>query len=765
MARGTVSARVLAALLLLGAQTACQRGSTSTPERPETLTYDLVERVFTADHVAERRSVLFGTPAAEAFAAGGLETLDWGRTGTPAAALRRRAAIALPGADDSARVLVLDLEPAPDTQPQALRLFLRGLPVARVALAPGRRGYRFELPAPPAGKGPALRLFFDHAGARTRGRNGAAARIYSLTLTHPDDPALPRLSDADPAPLLVTRTPSAGRIGLLGSGSLAFALHLPGASRLRLVPFVDAGGGGARLGVRFERPGSPARELWSTHLAAGQRGREAVIELPTNVEPLARLWLDVQAEAPVAARAGFEGLRVTQLGAQPPDPFAAVPAPRDARADGLRARLRDANVVLVILDAARARSASAYGYARRTTPELERLASEGALFEQAYTPAVFTLSAMASLWTSRRPLEHHAGVAYDAPLPTELPTLAERLSAHGIATAGFIANSMAGPAFGLARGFELFEEVHLEHGAQAPALTRRVQSWLRTHAAARRFFLYVHYREPHFPYDPPAPYNTRFGPDAPLDRRAKLDPAWYGAVNDGAHALTDAEREHLVRLYDGNLATVDAQLGQLRAALEQAGLLENTLVIVAADHGEGLYEHGWIGHNQQVFEESTQVPLVLRWPRGAAPAGLRSDTLVDLLDVAPTIADAFGLRGRDAGVSGFQGRSLLDVALGAEGQALSIATSTGTWQAFGLRHEHFKYLRNVRHGAERLFDLRHDPGEREDVSSAHPVRVAFYRQGLHLALLRAARAPRLASGQAQLSPQQLENLRALGYVQ
>lgn len=757
---------LLTGLLLASAGTACRGGAPAAPGASETLAYDLVERVFVAQHEAARRSVLFGTPAAEPFAAGGFQRGDWTPAGSPSAWLRRRAEIALPGVDPDARTLVLDLEPAPGAQPQALRLFLRGIPVARVALTPGRRGYRFDLPASPAGQEPALRLFFDRSGARAQGRNGPAARLYSLTLARADDPALARLSTDDPAPLEVTRAANVGRVGLLGSGALAFALHLPGESRLRFVPFVAAGGSGARLAVRFEREGLPARELWSARLTAGQRGREVVLALPAGQAMLARLWLDVQAETPVGARAGFEGLHVMHLGPRAADPFAtAVPAPAEARADALRARLRDANVLLVILDAARARSVSAYGYTRPTTPHLDRLAREGVLFEQAYTPAVFTLSAMASVWTSRRPLEHHAGVAHDAPLPTDLPTLAERLSAHGIATAGLIANSMAGPAFGLARGFAQFEEVHLEHGAEAPALTRRVQSWLRSRDPARRFFLYVHYREPHFPYDPPAPYATAFGPDAPLGRRAKRDPAWYGAVNDGEHALTDAERAHLVRLYDGNLASVDAQIGSLRETLAQTGLLEHTLVMVAADHGEALHEHGFIGHNQQVFEESTQIPLVLRWPQGAAPNGVRIATLVDLLDIAPTVADVFGLRGRDGAVDAFQGRSLLDLASGAERQALSFATSTGEWQAFGLRHEHFKYLRNVRHGVERLFDLRSDPAERQDVLAAHAVRAAFYRQGLEFALLRAARVARTPGAPARLSPQQLENLRALGYVQ
>jgi arylsulfatase A-like enzyme len=385
------------------------------------------------------------------------------------------------------------------------------------------------------------------------------------------------------------------------------------------------------------------------------------------------------------------------------------------------------------------------------------------LFEQASTPAVFTLSAMASLWTSLPPLLHHAGAAYDDALPPGPATLAEILGARGVHTAGFIANSMAGPAFGLDRGFAEFDEVHLRLGHRGEAVTGVVRDWLRARSAsAGRFFLYVHLREPHFPYDPPAPFDTLFGPDAPLGRRERSDPRWYGQVNDGEVQPTPAQVEHLRRLYDGNLAYADAQVGALRRALEETGLLERSVVIVTADHGEALFEHGWIGHNQQVFEPSTRVPLIVRFP-GASPAGVRASGLVDLLDVAPTIADAFGLRD-EARARGFRGRSLLDVALGAPGKDATYAVSTGELRAFGLRHGRFKYLRNIHFDGERLFDLEADPGESQELAARLAVRAGWYREELHahvFELLRAARGP---GARARLTPEQLENLKSLGYL-
>src|SRR5262249_31323376 len=140
--------------------------------------------------------------------------------------------------------------------------------------------------------------------------------------------------------------------------------------------------------------------------------------------------------------------------------------------------------------------------------------------------------------------------------------------------------------------------------------------------------------------------------------------------------LADEEVAHLTRLYDGNLATADHEVGMLRRTLEELGLWDRTLLIVAADHGEALYEHGFLTHNHQLYEESVRVPVVLHCPRGTGPAGLRVRELVDLLDVGATIADTFGLPASEPHAKPPGGRSLLPVALGAPGKPLVLTRTT-----------------------------------------------------------------------------------------
>jgi len=148
--------------------------------------------------------------------------------------------------------------------------------------------------------------------------------------------------------------------------------------------------------------------------------------------------------------------------------------------------------------------------------------------------------------------------------------------------------------------------------------------WLAT-SGGRRFFAYVHFREPHQPYNPPPPFDTRFGPAAPLPAPLREDPLaqqdWIKEVNQGRRPLGAAERDHVVRLYDGNIALADDVIGSIRQALEKDGLWERTVVIVTGDHGEALFEHGWIGHNTQLYDESAHVPLVVRFPSAAGLAG------------------------------------------------------------------------------------------------------------------------------------------------
>ena len=236
-------------------------------------------------------------------------------------------------------------------------------------------------------------------------------------------------------------------------------------------------------------------------------------------------------------------------------------------------------------------------------------------------------------------------------------------------------------------------------------------------------------------------------------------------MNQGRRPLSEAEREHLVRLYDGNLAYADQEVGALRRALEAEGLLEKTVVIVAADHGEELFEHGWIGHNVQVYEPSVRVPLSSASRRAPCPRAARRRRSADLLDLAPTIADVFGALGKGGSDREFQGRSLLPVIAGAPGKPAVLSRTVWDRPRYALRDERYKFFYDTRTGEEQLYDLETDPGETRDVGPAEPLRAAYYRQALHAWTLQLARRGPAGSETAELSREQCENLKALGYVQ
>jgi arylsulfatase A-like enzyme len=342
-------------------------------------------------------------------------------------------------------------------------------------------------------------------------------------------------------------------------------------------------------------------------------------------------------------------------------------------------------------------------------------------------------------------------------------TLAERLEARGILAAGFVANGMAGPAFGLARGFSRFEEVFRGHGSAASTFRVELWPWLEE-SRGRRFFAYAHFREPHFPYDAPRDFVARFGPDAPLPAEARTEDRFITAVNWGGRELSADEQAHLVRLYDANLAFADSELGALRRRMEELGLWEKTVVIVTSDHGEALYEHdGFVGHNQQLYEPSVHIPLVVRFPAGSGPAGVRVPALVDTLDLAPTILDLFGLPADAA--EGFTGRSLLPLLSGAPGKDVVFSRTTSERPRYMARDARFKYVFHSRFGPQELYDVVADPGETHDLVREKPLLVSFYRQLLARWLLDMKLGEVEPVPEAALTHEQRENLKALGYVQ
>jgi arylsulfatase A-like enzyme len=321
------------------------------------------------------------------------------------------------------------------------------------------------------------------------------------------------------------------------------------------------------------------------------------------------------------------------------------PAPRSAP-----------NVILLILDTVRAMSLSSYGYARATSPHLDALATEGVRFERAVATASYTLPTHATLFTGRYP--HQTSVGWGGPLDDDAPTIAEVLRRHGYATGGFAANLLyCTRAFGLARGFDTYRDYVTTPGEalRGSALTEallesllgrilpdyipgrptatqvsdRFLRWQeRVSRSGRPFFAFLNFFDAHGPYVVPAPFDTMFTGRRPALR----DPHVHGKKYSAQEAAT------LQDAYDQAIRYLDANLARLFDELERRGVLDNTIVIVTADHGEEFLEHGLIGHGDGLNFPSLHVPLIIRFPH-SIPRGTVIPTPVTLRDVPATILD------------------------------------------------------------------------------------------------------------------------------
>jgi len=397
------------------------------------------------------------------------------------------------------------------------------------------------------------------------------------------------------------------------------------------------------------------------------------------------------------------------------------------------------NVVLVSVDTLRADAVGAYG-GPVATPTFDGLARDGVLFEQAIAPASQTTPSHATLFTGQEVL-HHGSLRNAVPLDAAAETLAEVLHGAGYATAGFASSFVLDDRFGWAQGFGVYDSEFTKRGETMPqrgalwakfefagfdrraaATNARALPWLA--AAPEPFFLFVHYFDPHAPYG------------AAPDLMARV-PAGFGeraaaARIDGLRrALPRLRREqlaHAVRSYQAEVLAVDRALGALLAALDARGQRDRTLVVVAADHGEGLGQHGTLDHAPNIYEEQLRVPLLLRWP-GELAAGRRIREPVGLVDVAPTIAELAGVNFSTEP----DGRSLAAaLASGAVADPRPIVGRRRHYERayqghrgtkFFVRSGRWKYIRATEDPDE-LYDLVADPEERQNIHEANPAAAA-----------------------------------------
>ncbi len=394
------------------------------------------------------------------------------------------------------------------------------------------------------------------------------------------------------------------------------------------------------------------------------------------------------------------------------------------------------NLLLISIDTLRADHLGSYGY-RSVSPNLDRLAKEGVVFEQVYTPVPLTLPAHTSLLTGMYPPA--TGIRENGEvLPASIPTLAEQLHAKGFQTAAFVGAFILDRRFGLARGFDEYWgefPLHRYEGADPGTIQIRgdqVQAaavkWVDGHAS-HRFFAFVHFYDLHGPYLMPEAWRQRFS----------------SKPHDG--------------LYDGEIAYVDDLIGKLWEDLIRLGIADRTVLIITADHGEGLGDHGEENHGFLLYGSTTHVPLIVRYPNRQF-AGRRIATVASLIDVAPTVCALLGVPSSPS----FQGRSLVPELSGEERPALPAYSETlypyrhfHAAPLYALRDERFTFVQAPR---PELYEYRNDPGELHDLIHTNQAMANSLRGDLETLLGSMANGPAVSAA----SPEVLEQLKSLGYV-
>lgn len=323
------------------------------------------------------------------------------------------------------------------------------------------------------------------------------------------------------------------------------------------------------------------------------------------------------------------------------------------------------NVVLVVVDTLRPDHCSAYGYDRRTTPELERMASLGVLFENAYAQASFTQASMGTLLTGTWPHNHAAG-QHPSILLEDNETLAELFQQSGYATAAFVCNPLLTEGSGFEQGFDDYYPLDEKEDFGAKGVVDSAIAWLEKNVTRKNgdepFFLWLHMLDPHFPYLPPKfepPLKVRFS--WVDDRAARQE--YLAKIQQRSSAqflfentLSPKAVREAINIYDSEVAFCDLQFGRLVRWLENQGVMKDTLLVFTSDHGESLGEHGFrFSHGFTVYDEAIRVPLVVRLP-GRQPGGARIDDTVQLMDLAPFMLSVAGIPCPDK----MKGRGLMD---------------------------------------------------------------------------------------------------------
>ncbi len=374
------------------------------------------------------------------------------------------------------------------------------------------------------------------------------------------------------------------------------------------------------------------------------------------------------------------------------------------------------DIVLVSIDTLRADHLGCYGHSRDTSPFLDSLAAQGRRYAHARAPSPWTLPSHVTMLSGWMPARHLA-VEDDIGIAPEIPLISETLAAHGFATGGFTSTLFVSRKFGFERGFQTFDDGDIRTSKQnlagevtATHVVDRALKWLRGIDPGEPAFLFVHFYDAHYAYDPPAPWDTHFD-RAPTDDDARYRKYhWYQD-----HPLDHAQLTHQRAQYDEAIRYVDAELQRLHSAMQAAGRRASWLI--TADHGEEFGERGSWGHAHTLYPEQLQVPLILSGARVQGPPSV-VQAVAGLQDIPPTLAAWAGAE-HPAG----DGVDLGALSSSAAPRAFVADTSRFSTNRMGIWLDGWRLDLDLTKGGRELYRTSVDPLEEQDLAAQDPDQV------------------------------------------
>jgi arylsulfatase A-like enzyme len=419
------------------------------------------------------------------------------------------------------------------------------------------------------------------------------------------------------------------------------------------------------------------------------------------------------------------------------------------------------NVILISLDTVRADRLGSYGNPRNTSPNIDKLASQGVLFENAYTQAPWTLPAMATVHTSLYPTEHGA-IQGRLRIKKNLNTLAEQMKNNNYKTMAVTTHPFVDSKHGFAQGFDIFDERNHQgaYDASAERLTQKAIKLLSDNIDDK-FFLWVHYFDPHSAYLNHEEFSYGQKPPGNLPDTLKAS-----ILNNMLDKLNSEDVEFIFDIYDEEISYTDSSIGQLLDAVDKLGLMDNTAIILTADHGEEFMERARFGHGRNTYDELIRVPLIIYNPQEKELSGLRVRHSVETREIAKTVLEICGIEN-----SHFGGNNLLDVARdnGDTTTYLAFSEGSSTGSKGTVNHavigDGWKLIRNLRDDTFELYDLESDPGEKINLIDSEGPAIEIMRNKLTSGLSEFKKERLVEIEKVKFTKEEIDELKALGYMQ